>query len=94
MDERGWERLHGALKLGDPFDEVSDAWSAKEKVRAVYLTDDPVEAAARLEEAIDWCAASTVPEVSGSKRRFVVGAPRSSPITAPEHRTVLSSRSI
>jgi len=63
MDERGWERLHEALKLGDPFDEVSDAWSAKEKTRAVYMTDEPDEAADRLEEAIAWCSASTVPEV-------------------------------
>ena len=63
MDERGWERLHEALKLGDPFDEVSDAWSAKEKTRSVYLTDHPDEATDRLEEAIAWCSASTVPEV-------------------------------
>jgi transposase len=63
MDERGWERLHEALKLGDPFDEVSDAWSAKEKTRAVYMTDEPDEAADRLEEAIAWCNASTVLEV-------------------------------
>jgi hypothetical protein len=42
---------------------VSDAWSAKEKTRAVYLTDEPDEAADRLEEAIAWCNASTGPEV-------------------------------
>jgi transposase len=37
--------------------------SAKEKTRTVYMTDEPDEAADRLEEAIAWCNASTGPEV-------------------------------
>ncbi len=40
LDEQGWERLREALRLGDPFDEVTDTWSVKEKVRDIYLTDD------------------------------------------------------
>jgi hypothetical protein len=63
VDERGWERIHAALGTGDPYDEVADAWSAKEMVRSIYLTDDPTEAAERLAEAIAWCAESTTPEV-------------------------------
>jgi transposase len=63
VDERGWARLREALCLGDPFDEVTDTWSAKEKVRDVYLTDDQDEARARLDDALDWCKGSSVPEV-------------------------------
>jgi transposase len=35
VDETGWERLHAALGAGDPDDEVTDTWVAKEKVRSV-----------------------------------------------------------
>ncbi len=58
VDEAGWVRLHAALAGGDPDDEVRDCWVAKEKVRDVYLTDDPALAAARLDDAIAWCAAA------------------------------------
>ncbi|WP_334145067.1 ISL3 family transposase, partial [Rhabdothermincola sp.] len=47
LDERGWEHLRSALDAGDPDDNVADCWVGKEKVRDVYLTDDPVLAAAR-----------------------------------------------
>lgn len=57
LDERGWQRIHTALDAGDPDDQVQDAWVAKEKVRAVYATDDPDTAAAALDDAIDWCTA-------------------------------------
>jgi len=63
LDDKGWERLHEALRLGDPNDEVLDAWVAKEKVRSIYLTDDVDEARVALEDAIAWCKASTVREV-------------------------------
>lgn len=56
VDEAGWERLHAALDAGDPDDAVRDSWVGKEKVRSVYLTDDPDEAAERLDDAIAWCA--------------------------------------
>ena len=57
LDERGWQRIHTALDAGDPDDHVQDAWVAKEKVRAVYATDDPDVAEAALDDAIAWCAA-------------------------------------
>ena len=57
VDANGWARLHAAFAAGDPTDAVSDCWSGKEKVRAVYLTDDIDEATVRLDDAIAWCAA-------------------------------------
>jgi len=57
VDARGWERLHAALDAGDPDDEVTDAWVAKEKVRSVYLTSDIKRAEERLDDAIAWCTA-------------------------------------
>lgn len=58
VDQRGWERIHAALDAGDPHDEVRDCWVAKEKVRDVYLTDDPDQASALLGDAISWCVAT------------------------------------
>ncbi|MDQ3694528.1 MAG: transposase [Chloroflexota bacterium] len=55
LDEKAWERLHDALAAGDPDDAVSDAWTAKEKVRDIYRTDDPVEVARIINELLDWC---------------------------------------
>ena len=63
LDDRGWERLHEALRLGDPEDEVLDAWVAKEKVRSIYLTDDVDEARVLLDDAVAWCSGSGVREV-------------------------------
>lgn len=57
LDEAGWARIHAALDAGDLTDAVRDAWVAKEKVRDVYLTDDPDLAAQRLGDAIAWCTA-------------------------------------
>ncbi len=57
VNEAGWERLWSALRDGDPGGEVQDAWVAKEKVRDVYLTDDPERAAVALDDAIAWCSA-------------------------------------
>ena len=65
LDERGWERLEAALDAGDPDDAIRDCWVAKERVRDVYLTDDPVLAASRLDEAIAWC----IEEESGPELR-------------------------
>ncbi|WP_420434658.1 ISL3 family transposase [Candidatus Poriferisocius sp.] len=56
-DAAGWDRLQQALDAGDPYDEVADCWQAKEKVRAVFKTGGPDQAAARLHDAIDWCEA-------------------------------------
>jgi transposase len=63
LSDRAWQRLHEGLRVGDPADEVLDAWLAKEKVRDVYRSDDPDEAAQLLDSAIDFCAASHVGEV-------------------------------
>lgn len=55
VDDTGWDRIHRALREGDPDDEVRDCWVAKEKVRDIYLTDDPDAAAERLDDALAWC---------------------------------------
>ena len=58
VDEAGWARLHRALGDGDLDGEVQDCWVAKEKVRSVYLTEDPDQAAELLDNAIAWCTAT------------------------------------
>lgn len=55
LDPTGWQRLVEGLRAGDLDDQVRDCWVAKEKVRDVYLTDDPTEAKRLLDEAIAWC---------------------------------------
>jgi transposase len=55
VDEVGWARIWAALRDGDPDGEVQDCWVAKEKVRDIYLTDDPDLAAVALDNAIAWC---------------------------------------
>jgi transposase len=57
QQERGWERIWAALHAGDPDGELQDTWVAKEKVRDVYLTDDPAEGEVALDDAIAWCSA-------------------------------------
>lgn len=56
VDAAGWDRLQRALRSGDPDGEVRDCWVAKERVRSVYLTDDPAIAEQALDDAIAWCA--------------------------------------
>jgi transposase len=64
VEEAGWARIHAALDAGDPNGEVRDTWVAKERVRDVYGTDDPEQAAARLDAAIAWCTeAESGPEL-------------------------------
>ncbi len=55
LDEQGWERLHKALRDGDPDGAVRDAWVAKEYVRDIYITDDPDQAQTALDKAVAWC---------------------------------------
>lgn len=57
VDGQGWERIWAALRDGDPTGELQDCWVAKEKVRDIYLTDDPAVAEAALDDAIAWCTA-------------------------------------
>jgi transposase len=64
IDERGWERIWAALRDGDPDGEVQACWVAKEKIRDIYLTDDPDQAAERLDDALAWCSdAESGPEL-------------------------------
>lgn len=67
VDAAGWDRIWAALRDGDPDGEVQDCWVAKEKVRDIYLTDDPAQAAAALDDAIAWCGA---PESGPELRRL------------------------
>lgn len=62
LSEPGWVRLRAGLDRGDRTDQVLDCWLAKEKVRDVYLTDDPDLAATRLDDAIAFTKHSMVPE--------------------------------
>ena len=57
LDAAGLQRLRTALDQGDPYDEVADCWAAKEKVRSVFKTAKPKQAAARLDDAIAYSAA-------------------------------------
>ena len=59
----GADRMLLALRAGDPDDEVLGAWLAKESVRDVYLTDDPVEAATLLDKVIAGCKVDAVAEI-------------------------------
>lgn len=63
LDATGSAKLQAGLNAGDPLDQVTEAWRAKEHLRAVYLTDDVEVATVRLEEAITFATASAVPEV-------------------------------
>lgn len=63
LSEKAWQRLNDGLRLGDPADEVLDAWLAKEKTRDVYLTDDVDDAGRLLDDVIEFCQASHVGEV-------------------------------
>ncbi len=67
LDAQGLQRLQSALDQGDPYDEVADCWTAKEKVRSVFKTRDPQQATARLDDTIEWCAA---PESGPELRRL------------------------
>ena len=57
LECRGWERRQQALDEGDPCDEVADCWHAKEKIRSVFNTGHPGQAAAQLDDAIECCRA-------------------------------------
>ena len=63
MNRRDQDRMVLGPRLGDPHDEVLGAWLAKKHVRDVYLTDDPIEAAALLDRVIAGCRANEVGEI-------------------------------
>lgn len=64
LSERGWERLWAGLAAGDRFDVVGATWLAKEHVRDVYLTEDPLKAAALLDAVIAECQGENIPELA------------------------------
>src|SRR5271168_2778985 len=60
LDERGHDRVLLGLRHGDPHDELLGAWSAKESVRDIYLTEDVKEARVLLDSAIVGCQCDAV----------------------------------
>lgn len=63
LDQRGLDRMLLQLRVGDPEDEVMGAWLAKESVRDIYLTSDPVDAETLIDKAIQGCKTDPVPEI-------------------------------
>jgi transposase len=63
LDERAGDKILAGLRVGDPYDEVLGAWSAKESARSVYLVDDPTRPPCPLDIAIEACANDDVPEI-------------------------------
>jgi len=63
LDGCGVDRMLLGLRIGDPDEEVLGAWLAKESVRDVYLTNNPVEAEVLLDKAIEGCRTDWVGEI-------------------------------
>ncbi len=63
LDQNGHDRVLLGPRIGDPNDEVLDAWLAKESVRDIYLIDDPAEAALLVDKAIVACPGDDVAEI-------------------------------
>jgi transposase len=63
LDGMGLDRMLLGIRLGDPDDEVLGAWTAKESVRDVYLTEDPATAELLLDKTIEGCRLDMVPEI-------------------------------
>jgi transposase len=63
LDDTGRNRMLLNLRVGDPHEEVSGAWLAKESVRDVYLAETAAEAAVLLDKAIVGCLGDEVPEI-------------------------------
>jgi transposase len=61
LDDKAWTKIQDGLRYGDPHDLVQAAWCAKERVRDIYRTEHPNDAATALDDATDWC---TDPEAS------------------------------
>ncbi len=63
VTQGGVDRMLLGLRAGDPHDELLGAWLAKESVRDVFSTTDPVEAALLLDKTIAGCQADSVAEI-------------------------------
>ena len=68
LDDRGTDRMLLGLRVGDPDEELLGAWLAKESVRDIYLTNDPVDAAILIDKAIAGCAEDDVEEIQALGR--------------------------
>jgi len=53
LDKTGEKKLTSLLEAGDPHGEVRMTWHAKETVRGIYDIDDPIVAAAYVDELAD-----------------------------------------
>ena len=62
------EKINAGLAAGDPYDEVSSAWEAKELLREVYTAPDAAGARQRLEGFHRWARIIAVPEVERLSR--------------------------
>ncbi len=71
LTDRARLRLETGLALGDPRDEVLDAWLAKEGLRSSYAADTPAEAARRFDEFVAECRSSSAPELHRLARTMV-----------------------
>lgn len=63
LSDHARARMEAGLALGDPADEVLDAWLAKEALRHMYAADTMVEAARRFDAFIREAKSSSVPEL-------------------------------
>lgn len=63
LTDRQLARLEGALRGGDPFDEVGGAWAVKEQLRTVYGSATPTSAKAELRVFYELATTAGTPEV-------------------------------
>lgn len=63
LDEHGTSRFLLGMRAGDPHDEVTGAWLAKESVRDVYLANSRADAEALLDKTIIGAVADDVAEI-------------------------------
>ena len=63
LDGMGLERMLLGTRPGDPDQEVTSAWLAKESVRDVYFTEELADAEIVLDKAIEGCRLDAVEEV-------------------------------
>jgi len=68
LDTQGTDRMLLGLRVGDPWEEVSGAWLAKESIRDIYLVDNPADADTLVDKAIRGCLEDDVAEIQSLGR--------------------------
>ncbi len=63
LSDHARDRMQAGLAVGDPLDEVLDAWLAKEALRSMYSADTMAEAARRFDAFVREARSSSVPEL-------------------------------